>query len=93
MKIQRIEYTSPLQGSDAENDNIDVNVYLQDGSAYALLLATPNNIFWCMENEGTDHFFAYPPPVFVIYLPQKISNVRFMRWSKLTGRSFSRSMG
>jgi hypothetical protein len=65
MKIQRIEYPSPIEENDPENDNIDVHVYLDDGRVYSFLFATPNNIFWCMENEGIDYFFGFPPPVFV----------------------------
>jgi hypothetical protein len=65
MKIQRIEFASPIQETDPENDNIDVHVYLDDGRVYSFLVATPNNIFWCMENDGTDYFFGFPPPVFV----------------------------
>ena len=65
MKILQVTYPSPLEESNPENDNIDVHVYLDDGCVYSFLVATPNNIFWCMENEGNDHFFASPPPVFV----------------------------
>lgn len=65
MKIRRIEYPSPIEATDPENDNIDVHVYLDDGRVYSFLVATPNNIFWCMENEGIDYFFGFPPPVFV----------------------------
>ncbi len=32
---------------------------------YSFVVATPNNIFWCMENEGIDYFTCFPPPVFV----------------------------
>ena len=65
MKIQRISYLSPIEDVDPENDNVDVCVEFDDGSARSFLIATPNNIFWCMENEGADYFFSYPPPVFV----------------------------
>ena len=65
MKIRRIVFPSPIEEVDPENDNVDVHVHLEDGRIFSFLLATPNNIFWCMENEGTDYFFGYPPPVFV----------------------------
>ncbi len=65
MKIQRIQYPSPIEDNNPENDNIDVHVYFDDGRVYSFLVATPNNIFWCMENEGKDYFFAFPPPLFV----------------------------
>jgi len=38
---------------------------LSDGTVYSFVVATPNNVFRCMENEGTDYFFGYPPPLFV----------------------------
>ncbi len=65
MKIERIEYASPIEESDPENDNIDVHVHLDDGRVYSFVMATPNNIFWCMSNEATDYFFGFPPPIFV----------------------------
>ena len=65
MKIQRIVFPSPIGENDPENDNIDVHVHLDDGRVYSFLVATPNNIFWCMENEGTDYFFGFPPTIFV----------------------------
>jgi hypothetical protein len=52
------------------NDNVDVLVHLDDGRAYSFVVATPNNIFWCMENEGTDYFFGIPP-VFVARLTRE----------------------
>ena len=71
MQIQRIDYPSPVDQVDPENDNIDVHVYLVDGRVYSFLVATPNNIFWCMENEGTDYFFGFPPPIFVTRLTRE----------------------
>jgi hypothetical protein len=65
MEIRQIQFMSPIEECDPENDNIDIHVYLKDGSIYSLLVATPNNIFWCMENERKDYFFSYPPAVFV----------------------------
>jgi hypothetical protein len=59
-----INYASALEDVDPENDNIDVHVELDDGRTFSLLVATPNNIFWCMSNEGVDHYFG-TPPVFV----------------------------
>lgn len=65
MKIKEIRYPSPMAENDPENDNIDVHVELDDGRIYSFVVATPNNIFWCMANEGIDYFFSYPPIVFV----------------------------
>jgi hypothetical protein len=59
-----INYVSALEEVDPENDNIDVHVELDDGRMFSLLVATPNNIFWCMANDGVDHYFG-TPPVFV----------------------------
>jgi hypothetical protein len=44
-----------------ENDNIDVQVRLDDGRIFSFVVATPNNIFWCMANEGVDYYFGNPP--------------------------------
>lgn len=60
----RIEFVSPESDIDAENDNVDVHLHLDDGRVYSFVVATPQNIFWCMENEGLDYFFGVPP-VFV----------------------------
>lgn len=65
MRIESIMYPSPLEKSDPKNDNVDVHVQLDDGSVYSFLVATPNNIRRCMENEGIDYFFSYPPVVLV----------------------------
>jgi len=58
LKIEKIDYPSPIEESDPENDNIDVHVYLDDGRIYSFVVATPSNIFWCMANEETDYFFG-----------------------------------
>jgi hypothetical protein len=44
-----------------ENDNIDVSLRLDDGRVYLFLVATPNNIYWCMDNEATDYYCGVPP--------------------------------
>jgi hypothetical protein len=64
MQILKIEFISPLDESHPLNDNIDVLVHLDDGTVYSFVVATPNNIFWCMENEKLDYYFGVPP-VFV----------------------------
>ena len=64
MEIVRIEYPSPFEEVYSLNDNIDVLVHLADGNVYSFVVATPNNIFWCMQNENLDYFFGVPP-VFV----------------------------
>jgi uncharacterized membrane protein YpjA len=56
-----ITYVSPWEEVDPENDNLDVHVHLDDGRVFSLLVATPNNIFWCMANEGVDYYFGTPP--------------------------------
>lgn len=64
MKINRIEYPSPIEEVNALNDNIDVFVHMDDGSVYSFVVATPDNIYWCMDNQRVDYFFGIPP-VFV----------------------------
>jgi hypothetical protein len=72
MKISKIEYISPLEECHPMNDNIDVLIHLVDGRVYSCVVATPNNIFWCMENEKLDYYFGVPP-VFVARLtPENI---------------------
>jgi len=60
VKIAKITYLSELVEINTENDNLDVHVRLDDGREYTFTVATPNNIFWCMENEGIDYFFGEP---------------------------------
>jgi len=64
MQIREIKYLGNLSECNSENDNIDVHVVLDDGREFTFVFATPNNIFWCMENEGVDYFFG-EPTVFV----------------------------
>ena len=63
--VLEIRYVSALEDVDPENDNLDVNLHLTDGRVFGFLLATPKNIDSCMANEGIDHFFSEPPPLFV----------------------------
>ena len=69
----RIDFLSDFNQINPDNDNIDVCVTLDDGRVYTLLVATPNNIYWCMENEGVPYFFG-SPPVFVRTLT--VENIR-----------------
>jgi len=66
-RIKTITYLSDLSEVNSENDNIDVHVTLADGRELTLVCDTPNNIFWCMDNEGKDYFFG-EPMLFVKYL-------------------------
>ena len=58
--IKSITYLSNLSEANPENDNIDVHVTLSDGREFTFVLATPNNLFWCMDNEAKDFFFGAP---------------------------------
>lgn len=60
MDVERIDYLSDLADCNPENDNIDVHVVLRDGREFTFVIATPNNIFWCMDNENVDYFFGVP---------------------------------
>jgi uncharacterized membrane protein YpjA len=62
--IAEIRYLGRWEEVNPENDNIDVLVRLDDGRVFSFVVATPNNIFWCMANEGIDYYFGNPP-VFV----------------------------
>jgi hypothetical protein len=61
MRIVRIQPLSSLGDLDVDDDNIDVHVHLEDGRVYSFLLATPKNIYWCMDNEQRDYFLGVPP--------------------------------
>lgn len=66
----RIEFATPEEQLNPENDNADIFLHLDDGRVYGLLVATPSSIYWCMDNEGTDHYFGVPP-LFVRILTRK----------------------
>ena len=57
----QIEFVSPEEQINPENDNVDVRLRLDDGRVFGLLVATPNNIYWCMDNGSTDFYFGVPP--------------------------------
>jgi hypothetical protein len=60
----RVEFVGPIEQINPENDNADVFLRLEDGRTFSFLVATPNNIYSCMENERLNYFFGVPP-VFV----------------------------
>ena len=60
MAIKSIEYLSDFSECNPENDNLDVHVVLEDDREFTFVVATPNNIFWCMDHEGIDYFFGEP---------------------------------
>ena len=70
MRLAKIEYVSPFPEVHPMNDNLDILVHLDDGRVYSLVVATPNNIFGCMENTREDYYFGVPP-VFVATLSQE----------------------
>jgi len=45
---------------DIHNSNIDVFVELEDSRSYTTYIATPNNHYWIMENDGMDYFCGCP---------------------------------
>lgn len=57
----QIEFISPEAELNPENDNADVVLRLDDGRVFGLLVATPNNIYWCMDNGKNDYYFGVPP--------------------------------
>jgi hypothetical protein len=59
-KVKTVTYLSDLSEINPEHDNLDVHVVLDDGREFTFVVATPNNVFWCMENEGIDYFFGEP---------------------------------
>lgn len=59
-QIRSITYLSDLSEVNPEHDNVDVHVALEDGRESTFVVATPNNVFWCMENENVEYFFGEP---------------------------------
>lgn len=57
----KIEFLSSEEEINPENDNADVVLRLDDGREYTFVVATPNNIYRCMNNESIDYFFGVPP--------------------------------
>ncbi len=51
MRIKSIDYLFDWSEVNPENDNVDVSVVLEDGGRYTFVVATPNNVFWCMDKE------------------------------------------
>lgn len=60
MEAVDIRFVSPLEEVNPENDAVDVHVRLNDGRVFSFDVATPNNIFFSMEIEGTDYYFGVP---------------------------------
>ena len=57
----KIEFLSPESDINPENDNVDLALHLDDGRVYTFVVSTPNNIYWCMDNECIDYSFGVPP--------------------------------
>jgi hypothetical protein len=85
-QISKIEYISPLDEDHPMNDNVDVLVHLDDGRVYSFVVATPNNIFWCMENEKLDYYFGIPPVFVEILTPENIERALHALFSEYGGR-------
>lgn len=60
MKAVEIKFIGCAEEIDPENDSIDVHVRLDDGRLFSFDVATPNNIFFSMANEGVDYYFGVP---------------------------------
>ena len=56
-----IEVVGGIDRVDPDDDNVDVLLHLEDGRVYSFVVATPKNIYWCMQNDGLDYFVGVPP--------------------------------
>ncbi len=65
-----IEIIGTIENPD--DDNVDVLLHLDDGRVYSFLVATPKNIYWCMQNEGIEYYFGVPPVFVKTMTPQTI---------------------
>ncbi|WP_103931321.1 hypothetical protein [Bryocella elongata] len=70
VELLSVEFVSLVDNVDPDDDNVDVHIHLRDGRAYSLLAATPKNIYRCMRDEGSEHFFSDPPPLLVNFLDE-----------------------
>lgn len=59
-QLVEIKYLSEWSAVNTENDNVDIHVVLSDGRGFTVVVATPNNLYKCMDNEGADYFFSLP---------------------------------
>jgi hypothetical protein len=60
MKIRDVRFIGGIEKIEPDNDNVGVHIELEDGRLFSILVATPNNIFWYMDNEGVDYYFGTP---------------------------------
>jgi hypothetical protein len=67
-----IQVPYSLDDLDPDNGNYDVFVHLDDGRVYNITVATPSNIYWCMDNEGLDYFFGCPPLLVKRLTPENV---------------------
>lgn len=72
MEIVKISYPTPLeQVKDIYNDNIDVFIELDDGFCYNMLVVTPQNLSWLMEEEDMNYLPAGVPYIVVKSLTEE----------------------
>jgi len=57
----RVEFVGPIERYNPDFDLADVFLHLDDGRTFAFDVATPNYIYWCMDNEGLDHYVGIRP--------------------------------
>lgn len=67
----RVEFVGPADQINPDFDLVDVLLHLDDGRTFAFDVATPNYIYWCMENEALD-FYVGIRPVLVRRITQEI---------------------
>jgi hypothetical protein len=73
MKIIGIEYPTPLSEiEDVENGNVDVFVKLEDGMTYTVVVNTPKNLAWYMNNENINFIPASSQNIIVKKLTEDI---------------------
>ena len=64
-----ITYPTSLETVDAENDNVDVCLHMDDGTEYAFVISTPENLKTIMKKEG----IPYYPPGYPFLIVEKIT--------------------
>lgn len=73
MKVESINFVNDLEDiDDIFDDNLNVEVTLEDGQSYFLIVGTPKNLLTLMDNEKSDFLSPGEPIVIVKKMTKQI---------------------
>ena len=73
MKVVKIYYPTPLNTiTNKNNDNLDVIVTLENNLQLCVVVATPENLKWQIENSNKKYLPLGLPQIIVAYLDDSI---------------------